>query len=326
MGPNNIALVKLSQADQALRSAQQRLEAATRDVRIQEKRTKNVRTQLDEAQKKLRESQSKAANSELELKARDAHIEKLRGQQSNTRNNKEYQAILLEISTCKADRNKIEDATMKALEDVERTQGQIKELTAQHQSESAKLEQVRAQITDRAAAIQQEIDQLTPERQKAYEAVSPQAAAVFDRLADRLDGEVMAALSRPNPKREEYVCTACNLDVVTDVYNRLHTRDDLVFCPSCGRILYIPEDLTPEAAVNKKKEVKASRPRSKTKVAAAVPRQSSAVDVLKSMQPEVEEASTPATPVTETSQTAEADGSNPSDVGQNGDAQNPSAS
>src|SRR5205823_1347736 len=58
--------------------------------------------------------------------------------------------------------------------------------------------------------------------------------------------------------------TACNMDLVLDVYNRLHTRDELVFCPSCRRILYIPDDLPPEVAVKTKPTPKEKRtPREK---------------------------------------------------------------
>ena len=50
----------------------------------------------------------------------------------------------------------------------------------------------------------------------------------------------------------------CMMDLVTDVYNKLHTRDDMVFCPSCRRILYIPDDLPPDMAVHKKRGSPAS--------------------------------------------------------------------
>ena len=70
----------------------------------------------------------------------------------------------------------------------------------------------------------------------------------------------MSAISRPKPKREEYVCTACNMDLVVDLYNRLHTRDEVVFCPSCRRMLYIPDDLPPEMAINKKKPAREEKP------------------------------------------------------------------
>ena len=284
MGPTNIALVKLFEADQALRSAQERYDSAARGVRIQERRVKELKSRLDELQASQREAQAQAANLELDLKTRDAHIEKLRTQQQNTRNNREYQAILLEINTQKIDRSKVEDATIKVMEQVERNAGQITELSTQLDSETAKLEQMRSEISDRLAQLQAEIDRVTPEREQAAKVCPPAAQAAFDRLADRYDGEAMAALTRTHPRREEYACTACNIDVVTDVYNRLHVRDDLVFCPSCGRLLYIPDDLTPEQAINQKKT---STPRKTRKApGAAVARQSSAVDVLNSMQPD----------------------------------------
>ena len=43
MGPTNIALVKLYEADLALREAQTRLDAATKNVRLQERRASDVK-------------------------------------------------------------------------------------------------------------------------------------------------------------------------------------------------------------------------------------------------------------------------------------------
>lgn len=288
MGPTNIALVKLFQADQALRAVQEKYEAAARGVRIQERRVKELRSRLDDLQRRQQENQAKAANLELDLKTRDAHIEKLRTQQQNTRNNREYQAILLEINTQKIDRSKVEDATIKVMEQVERDGAELDTLEAQHASESARLEQMRSEISGRLAELQADIDRVTPEREQASEAVPPTAQAAFNRLAERYDGEAMAALARIHPRREEYACTVCNIDVVTDVYNRLHSRDDMVFCPSCGRLLYIPEELTPEQAVNQKKTPKPRK--AKKAPGAAVARQSSAVDVLNSMKPDEDDA------------------------------------
>jgi hypothetical protein len=82
---------------------------------------------------------------------------------------------------------------------------------------------------------------------------------MFDRMSDRFDGEAMAAIAKPDRRREEYVCTACNMDLVVDVYNKLHSRDELVFCPSCRRILYIPDDLPPEVAIKGRPAVSATK-------------------------------------------------------------------
>ena len=73
-------------------------------------------------------------------------------------------------------------------------------------------------------------------------------------------------------------------------------------------MLYIPEDLPPEVAVNRPKEPKAPRKEKEPKegsvggrrrgpaIAAAIGRQSSAVDILRSMQGGEDEPETPAAP------------------------------
>ena len=254
MGPTNVALVKLFQADQQLREAQGRLDAASKGVRVQERRTNDLAERIRLIQSQLKEQQTKGAGLDLDIKSRDAHIEKLRSQQQLAKNNKEYQAFLIEINTSKVDKAKVEEDSIKVMEEVEKLQAELKELTTQHETENAKLEQMRNQIGGTVKTLQAEIDELKPLRQQASAEAPPKGRQAFDRLADRYEGEAMSALQRPDRRREEYVCTSCNMDLVADIYNKLHTRDDLVFCPNCQRILYIPDDLPPELAVNKRKE------------------------------------------------------------------------
>jgi predicted nucleic acid-binding Zn-ribbon protein len=249
MGPTNVALVKLFQVDQKLRQEQARLDLATKDVRVQERRVQDLAEKHKLAQTTLREMQSKAGNLELDLRSRDAHIDKLRGRQQNTTNNKEYQAILVEISTCKVDRNKVEDETMKLLESVERGQAELKALAEQHEAEKVKLAAMKEQMAGRIAELTAQIDAVRPERAAAAAAVPEKARELFERMSERFDGEAMASISKPDRRREEYACNACNMDLVANIYNKLHSRDELTFCPSCSRILYIPEELPPELAI-----------------------------------------------------------------------------
>jgi predicted nucleic acid-binding Zn-ribbon protein len=254
MGPTNIALVKLFQADQALRQAQARLDDAQRNVRVQERRTADLQAKVDASHTQLREQQATAGRLDLDIKTRDAHIEKLREQQRSATNPKVYQTFLVEINTEKVDRNKVEDEAIEVMAAVEKTQAELAALTAQFEGEQAKLATMRSQITDTVVKLKKEVEALQPARDAAAAALPGKALAAFERLAEHEDGEAMSAIAKPDRRREEYLCTVCNMDLVTDVYNKLHSRDDLVFCPSCRRILYIPADLPPEMAVKKPKD------------------------------------------------------------------------
>jgi predicted nucleic acid-binding Zn-ribbon protein len=283
MGPTNIKLYQLYQADQALREAQRRLDTASRDVRIQERKLNDLVEKQKLAASKLKEIQAQAGALDLDLKSRDAQIERLRNQQQLAKTNKEYQAFLVEINTAKVDRNKVEDEAIKMLEQVERLQKETQELEAQVGGEQSKLQSMRSQVGDKLASLQAEIESLRPAREEAAAAVPAKARDLFEKLADRYDGEGMSAMSKPDKRREEYVCTACNMDLVADVYNKLHSRDEILHCPSCRRLLYIPEDLTLDTAVHKPKPRKE---RAEKAPPAAMNRQTSAFDVMKSITPD----------------------------------------
>src|SRR5215218_8766434 len=138
MGPTNVALVKVFKADQQLRAARERLDAAAKNVRVQERRVNDLAAKLTAAQKHHREVQARAANVDLDLKTRDAHIDKLRTQQQTAKNNKEYQAFLIEINTAKVDRGKQEEETLKVMEAVEKGKTETAALTAALDGERVK--------------------------------------------------------------------------------------------------------------------------------------------------------------------------------------------
>jgi hypothetical protein len=287
MGPTNIALVKLYQADKKLREAQARLDAVSKNVRVQQGRINELSERLRLSQATLREQQTQSAQYDLELKTRDAKIERLRSQQQNAKTNKEYQAFLVEINTEKVDKGKTEEQLLRLMDTVEKLTAETRELSNLVETENSKLTTMQAEIGDRVKQLQAEMESMRPARDTAAAAVPLKAREAFDRLADRFDGEALSALTKPDRRREEYACTACNMDLVTDIYNKLHSRDELVFCPSCHRILYIPDDLPIEAAVNKVKERK--EPRTKTSdLKAAIGRQTAAADVAKSVTIEEE--------------------------------------
>ncbi len=288
MGPTNQALVKLFLADKALRDAQARLDAVTKNVRLQERKVTDLTAREAVSKTELTKLQARAGELDLEIKSRDVKIESLRAQQAQAQTNREYQAHLVQINTQKVDKTQIEEEALALLERIEKLAADAVGLLVQRDQESAKFGTMRSEIDGRVVDLNTEIDALRPAREEAAAAVPPKALVIFDRLGERYEGESMEGIDKPHPKREEYIATVCNIDLTVDVYNRLHTRDELVFCSSCGRILYIPEDLTPQKAVHKPKEKKAPRIK-KSDLAAPVALQTLASSVVSSVDQDVQE-------------------------------------
>src|SRR5688500_16413446 len=264
MGPTNKALLDLFRADTALREAQSSLDAATRGVRVQRKRAELAEKAHAETHSRLKHAKAQQMELDSDLRARDARIEHLRKQQMEASNHKQFQTFLVEINTQKTDRAKVEEQAVAKLAEVEQLQKRDAEQQELAAAEHLRADKLQKEIDATTTELRMEIRRLEPLRASSASAVPAAALTMFDKLADNYDGEAMAGVGHIEGRTESYYCTACNMELVVDVYNRLMTRDEVLTCPGCGRILYVPEELTPEKAVRQKKPVKAPRKRAES--------------------------------------------------------------
>lgn len=268
MGPNYLALLRFHQAAEQHRNAVTKLETVMRDVRIQQNKVAQLERDSNASHHKAIETAARAANLDGDVKSREARIEKLRQRQQGVTNNKEYQALIVDINTQKLDKGKIEEEALRQMELAESQKKLASDTQAKLESERVKLKEMLESVDARADEVKAEIARLDAPMNEAGALVPARFMDIYTRAARAFDDDPMVPIDKPNARTEEYLCTGCNTYLVVDVYNRIHTRDELVLCPSCSRILYIPEDLTPDKAI-KKKAVPAVR---KVKVAGATPK------------------------------------------------------
>ena len=255
MGPTTAALLRYFLADQAFIEAKHKLDAATKNVRIQESKVAQLKAEHDAAHTAAVTAEAKAREVEGDMKDREAHIEKLRDRQTNATNQKEYQALIVDINTQKLDKTKLEEQTLKHMDEAETAKKTAAELKVRFDAESAKYKQMAGEINDRVKELTNQVEALRGPRDEAGALLPPPAMASYNRASDRYEGEALACLEKPNPRDQEYLCAGCNTYLVADIYNRLRSpKDDIVTCPSCQRVLFIPEELTPELALSKKAE------------------------------------------------------------------------
>ena len=237
MGPLNKALLNLFRADSELRKAQSDLDEATRGLRVQRRRAEIAASALDETSQSLKRVRAQQMELDSDVKSREAHVAHLRDQQQAAQNSRQFQAFLVEIKNAEQKQKEIEDESVQKLTEIDALKQQQEEQTKQAKFEADRAEQLQQQIGAKTQALEARIAELEPQRDAAAEQVSPKALAAFERIADNYDGEAMAAVGHIEGKEERYYCTACNMELVVDVYNRLMTRDEVLTCPGCGRLL-----------------------------------------------------------------------------------------
>ncbi len=242
MGPLLHSLVNLQTIEVQLRAVEQRLRKNQQSVRKQEHRIEQLQASLLAKREEIKMTRLQSSKLELDLKSRDEEIGKLRVALNAAKTNKDYSAILTRINVDKADNAKLEDQILRLMTHVDGDQNTCREMESQIQTETQKLEEIRKQVDQRNQEIEAELNHLRSDYQKACGAVPAKELTIFKRLAERFDGEVLAEVNQPDTRRPDRQCGGCFMTIPLEVANALMSRDELIMCPSCGRILVLDKN------------------------------------------------------------------------------------
>jgi len=206
----------------SLKQLQDSLEEKRQEFHVREEEFKKV--------------QLKKKDCELDLATKEEALRKAQSQLYQLKTNKEYQAKLSEISSIKADISLAEEEVLKTLEEIEiakhnlETQAEtLKQAETQQNSECARIQN---QIRD----IEAQIANLASKRERFAKQIDQPLLSRYERLLKTREGLAIAPVTGTS-------CGACYMRVPHQKINLIKMYSDLVFCESCVRILYIPEDI-----------------------------------------------------------------------------------
>ncbi|MCJ7730233.1 MAG: C4-type zinc ribbon domain-containing protein [Sedimentisphaerales bacterium] len=242
MGPVLNGLKKLQSVENRLRAAKAKLNRCRRNVIIQENRVRSLQSAFEAKKEEIQLTKVQSDRLELELKTKDEAISRWRASLNVAKTNKEYAAVLTQLNTTKADNSKIETQILDLMKGIEADEAELAEIQKQIEEQKRNLEQIRKESERLAAKYEVEIEEIQAEWSQASQAVPAEPLRLFNRVAETYDGEAMAVIERQEGRTETYTCGGCFMGVPAESVNILMTKDDIIRCPNCTRILVL-EDL-----------------------------------------------------------------------------------
>ena len=239
MGPVLNGLIKLQSVENRLRAVKAKLARCRRNVIIQENQVRTLQNTLEAKKEEIQLTKIQSDRLELELKCRDEAIAGLRASLNAAKTNKEYAAVLTQLNTTKADNSKIETQILELLRDIETDEAEAKNIHDQIDEQKQILEQTRSQTEISAAKYEAEINEIQAEWDRAAQTIPPEPLQVFKRVAETYDGEALAVIEQQAGKIATYTCGGCFMGITAETVNLLMTRDDIIRCPNCTRILVL---------------------------------------------------------------------------------------
>jgi uncharacterized protein len=245
MGATLDALQRLQAIETQLRSAREQIESKHRSVETHKRKLTTLQRQVTDLHDTIRHAQADADRLDLDRKVRDEHIAKLREALNKSKTNKEYAAILTQLNTDKADAMKYEDEVLTAMTKVDELRKQETELKVQADREQLRGVELDKAVQEIEKKFAGQVRSLESQRDQAADGIPAEVLKLFDRACERHEGEGMALIEQPHPKRAEFICSGCYMSVPLESVNALQSRDAVLPCQNCQRILYLESQAIP---------------------------------------------------------------------------------
>lgn len=228
-------LIQLHKLDNSLRNLQSTKEGLTRDLDEINRTAEDGKQILENFTEESQSFRKLLDKRELDLKDIESRMARFQTQLNMTKTNKEYSALQHEVMGLEADKSRIEDEIITMLDQLDKHKEELQELTQRAQATAQAAEERQESVGAGLRDADARIERLHREREELAAQIPREFLAPYKRLRQRGNGTAMAAC-------RNFVCQGCRMSLTANTVNRLLGGTELVYCHSCGRILYLPED------------------------------------------------------------------------------------
>ncbi len=239
MGPVLNKLIELQGVENRLRDVKAQLAKCRRIVIVEENQVRSLQNAHEAKKEEIQLTKLQCSRLELDLKTRDAEISKLRGALNASKTNKEYAALLTQLNTTKADNSKLETQILELMKDIEAGEAECNSLRGQIEKIKQQLEQNRTKAEKEAKKHQAKIEEVQDEWEQLAKTIPPESLNIFKRVAETYDGQAVAIVEQQESRTSAYSCGGCFMNIADEFVNLLMTRDDIIRCPNCTRIIVL---------------------------------------------------------------------------------------
>jgi predicted nucleic acid-binding Zn-ribbon protein len=231
------ALQKVDTELRALRLELAALESAAADLKtaVGTKRsvTQAKRQEMADLERQRRDLEAKLADEEEKTKDRRMRMQRIR-------NEKELAALRREVETSRELATQLEDSLLRLLDGGEGKAAELAALEEDLAAAELQLTEKERLHAERSQALAADLERLTAERSGLASALDETLRNRYQLIFERKDGLAVVEV------RREGDCGGCRMRVPPQLITQIHRNEDVVFCPSCQRVLYVPPaDLRP---------------------------------------------------------------------------------
>jgi predicted nucleic acid-binding Zn-ribbon protein len=189
---------------------------------------------LAAAKELLKQARKESADQQLQLREREAKIVDVQRKLNECKTNIEFKTLKDQIDAEKQASSVLEDEILDKLEKIDQLQSHVHEAEQKLAKNREGLAKTQSRATGEHAGLQDELARVSQVLAQTEVQLPDEIRVEYDRIVKARGEEAMAPV-------DGECCGSCFTVLTAQTMNLLHLSR-LVFCKSCGCLLYLPEE------------------------------------------------------------------------------------
>lgn len=223
--------IRLQDLDNRIVQLQHEIALLPRHIAAIEKTLDTHIRKLEADRAALAANQRERKQLELDVRAQEERISKLRDQMLLAKSNEQYAAFKNEIEFCEREIRKFEDRILERMGDTEALERNLKTAETALAAEKRQVEAEKEDARGRSERDKRELDALLKERSALVSEMPKPLVSTYETIRRTRKGVAVA-------EAVDGRCTGCHMAMRLQFYQDLRRGDQIMRCESCGRILY----------------------------------------------------------------------------------------
>lgn len=186
---------------------------------------------VEAAKLRLRELKMSSDRMQLQLRDRENKLMGLETKMNQAASNREYQTLKEQIAADKQANNVLSDEILETMEQIDSALKGVAEAEAKLKTIQAEEVVFKQQVNQRMEIVKVDLQRVSDQYKEAESKLPEEFMSEYSRLVNARNEAAMAGI-------ENNTCGGCYHVLTPKVVDRL-TLEQVVFCPSCGVLLYL---------------------------------------------------------------------------------------
>jgi predicted nucleic acid-binding Zn-ribbon protein len=190
---------------------------------------------LEQARKSLKDEKAHVKNREIQLQSHQGKSDDLRIKLNAVKKQTEYDAIRNQLAHDNLAQSKLSDEILESYIKIDEQTAALAAMEAEVKKLSDEVSALKSEIESKTGPQQTQLKELEAAITGAEEIIPIDQRDQYRRNVKQRAADALAAV-------EGGACSGCFVSVTAQMVNELINGGHLVFCKSCGRILYLAEE------------------------------------------------------------------------------------